>query len=335
MVFLSTRRRFLALTGLLVSAAVVRPARADDELDYGPWHIVSKGNVSRITLIPDKVKVMSATDADGRTGSGNISLRYSSATSDVGFIGTFVLTYDNPNAKNSPDMHFVTTKDPKTGEFKTVLAGQDPAAVAPATIYMDGQKITTLTLSGTNSQILNALFGPKLASLVSAKNVKVILDLPTGPLTIFDINLKDTAGMLAAARKAPDVNYQRFGDAGSPRIVQPSGKSKDCFLTTACCELIGLPHDCAELTVLRRFRDVVMMRTAEGRADVARYYAEAPLILSAIRSRSEERVLLRLYVTHILPSVAAASLGLHRLTRRIYTAMMTKLSRRYLAEPAA
>ena len=76
------------------------------------------------------------------------------------------------------------------------------------------------------------------------------------------------------------------------------------------------------------------MQTADGRADVARYYAEAPVIVAAIPRRGEERRLLMLYFTHIVPSVIAARIGANRLARRIYTDMMRRLTRRYLPDRA-
>jgi hypothetical protein len=45
--------------------------------------------------------------------------------------------------------------------------------------------------------------------------------------------------------------------------------------------------------------------------------------------RGDERVLLTLYFTTILPAVAAARLGFNGLARGIYTAMMVRLERRY------
>jgi hypothetical protein len=55
-----------------------------------------------------------------------------------------------------------------------------------------------------------------------------------------------------------------------------------CFLTTACTSALGLPDDCRELTVLRRFRDTTLAETAEGRALIAEYAQIAPRIVEAI-----------------------------------------------------
>lgn len=55
-----------------------------------------------------------------------------------------------------------------------------------------------------------------------------------------------------------------------------------CFLTTACVEAKGLPDDCYELTVFRKFRDTYLKSTAEGSKDVRTYYRVAPRIVDAI-----------------------------------------------------
>lgn len=56
-------------------------------------------------------------------------------------------------------------------------------------------------------------------------------------------------------------------DAGKSRSSKSSSGSgkKGCFITTAACELRGLPDDCRELTTLRRFRDEVLLSSQEGR----------------------------------------------------------------------
>lgn len=99
--------------------------------------------------------------------------------------------------------------------------------------------------------------------------------------------------------------------------------SQGCFLTTAACEVVGLADDCWELRTLRRFRDGWLARQADGRAHIARYYAEAPAI--ADRLRQDRRAALMLYWTRIVPSALAAQCGLNRAARAIYTRGMREL----------
>ncbi len=99
-----------------------------------------------------------------------------------------------------------------------------------------------------------------------------------------------------------------------------------CFVTTAVCDVIGLPDDCFELTQLRRFRDRWLFEQPGGSADIAHYYASAPAICEQLAgSASGQRSLLRLYWHYILPCAIAARLGTYRLARSRYTQMMRSL----------
>jgi hypothetical protein len=52
-----------------------------------------------------------------------------------------------------------------------------------------------------------------------------------------------------------------------------------CYLTTACCEFMGLPDDCEELEVLRAFRDKFVPKEV-----VNEYYKVAPEIVNRIKN---------------------------------------------------
>ncbi len=115
----------------------------------------------------------------------------------------------------------------------------------------------------------------------------------------------------------------------APAALSRSNSNGDsCFLTTACCELVGLDDDCFELTVLRRYRDTVLPRLPGGRGR-----DRAVLRPGAVRSRRPSRAARRsgnslgLYFTHILPCVALACLGFREATRRRYRDMLVRLAR--------
>lgn len=57
-----------------------------------------------------------------------------------------------------------------------------------------------------------------------------------------------------------------------------SSESGGCYLTTAVCEWKGLPDDCEELTILRKFRDEFVPKNM-----VEEYYKVAPSIADKIR----------------------------------------------------
>lgn len=58
--------------------------------------------------------------------------------------------------------------------------------------------------------------------------------------------------------------------------------SSGCFLTTACCEYMGLPDDCRELTVMRNVRDTYLKNTDIGKAMIDLYYEKAPDIVAKL-----------------------------------------------------
>ena len=74
---------------------------------------------------------------------------------------------------------------------------------------------------------------------------------------------------------------KKRSDAGTTK------KKSGCFITTAACQLNGLPDDCRELQVLRRFRDEVLMPTTEGCALVAHYYRVAPAIAAQLSAAKD------------------------------------------------
>lgn len=113
---------------------------------------------------------------------------------------------------------------------------------------------------------------------------------------------KDTKGPVVKTGPTKGQNRSRTkegswrakrSDAGKSRPSKSSSGSgkKGCFLTTAACELRGLPDDCHELTTLRRFRDEVLLSSREGRTLVENYYNEAPSLVPFIKFDEEgERV---------------------------------------------
>jgi hypothetical protein len=104
-----------------------------------------------------------------------------------------------------------------------------------------------------------------------------------------------------------------------------------CFITTACCETLGLDEDCFELRALRRYRDHVLARRPGGTDDIALYYALAPQILARIPRETRDMRLRSVYARYILPSALAARLGLDRLAYRIYRRMLNELATEWLA----
>jgi hypothetical protein len=98
-----------------------------------------------------------------------------------------------------------------------------------------------------------------------------------------------------------------------------------CFITSACCEALGLDDACFELRALRRYRDDVLAKRPGGADAIAAYYAIAPLILARLPRATREQILRALYLHYILPCAVAATLGLNALTYRLYAKMLGEL----------
>jgi hypothetical protein len=171
--------------------------------------------------------------------------------------------------------------------------------------------------------------------------VSIVLPLATAPL-FRDENSVELAIRLtgkkddcrfkldaATLRKALDWATERRDalakEKDNDECVAPEG---GCFITTACCAVIGLPDDCFELRTLRRYRDEVLAKTPDGHAQIARYYAEAPHILASLArdARKSERVLLSVYARFVLPAALAAKFGLNELAYGLYTRMLAELA---------
>ena len=110
--------------------------------------------------------------------------------------------------------------------------------------------------------------------------------------------------------------------ATEEKCVPPEG----CFITTACCEALGLDDDCFELRTLRRYRDDVLANKPGGVADIAAYYALAPLILARLPREARKATLRSVYARYILPAALAARLGLNTPAYQLYARMIEELA---------
>lgn len=131
-------------------------------------------------------------------------------------------------------------------------------------------------------------------------------------------------------------NYENYGDVGwghCPRRKggQSQGSSSGCFLTSACAEAMGLPDDCHELTVLRRFRDG-WLREADGGEDaVSEYYRIAPSIVESIRAREDSKAVFeRIYREMVLPCVKMIENGQNREAFALYRSYTDDLAKTYI-----
>ena len=99
----------------------------------------------------------------------------------------------------------------------------------------------------------------------------------------FDMTTVQTSCQPVALTTVRDNARTRANNDG----WQQSAVEKKCFLASACMAARGLPVDCEELEVLRRFREEVLAGTAEGDAILREYEEIAPRIVRAIDDRPD------------------------------------------------
>jgi len=127
-------------------------------------------------------------------------------------------------------------------------------------------------------------------------------------------------------RQGLDWASQRQTELAQAEADQTCTSPEGCFITSACCEALGLADSCFELRALRHYRDEVLAKRPGGAAAIAAYYSLAPLVLARIPQTMRGQLLRSLYARYILPSAIAATLGLNGLTYRLYAGMMRELA---------
>lgn len=94
-------------------------------------------------------------------------------------------------------------------------------------------------------------------------------------------------------------------------------EDEDCFLTTAVVHELGLPDNCAELTILRAFRNNWLMKNHPE--DVAEYTKIAPEIVSHINAYTNKALLWRqLYREFIIPAILLIAAGKYEEAYKFY-----------------
>ena len=136
-------------------------------------------------------------------------------------------------------------------------------------------------------------------------------------------------------RKALDWASVRQTTLAEQYAEEKCTPPEGCFITTACCDVLGLDDNCFELRALRCYRDRVLLKRPGGAAAIALYYELAPLILARLPDGVRAPRLRSVYARYILPSALATQLGLDALAYRLYVSMLKELARDFAPERAA
>lgn len=128
-----------------------------------------------------------------------------------------------------------------------------------------------------------------------------------------------------ARRDAYDAGYWN-----TLKQKDESSGSGGCFLTTACVEFAGLPDDCRELAVLRKFRDEHIQRRSDGKAILATYYATAPALVRAIKDSPDSAAVFASALETIRLAVRYIDDRRFEDAFDLYAATYTQLTERFL-----
>ncbi|BAQ16499.1 CFI-box-CTERM domain-containing protein [Methyloceanibacter caenitepidi] len=313
----------------VLALSLNRPKQEDGTL--GSWSYDFLGSAVHSDLIPEKIKTRNGGNLDGdnkKGGMAELRIWYNA----------------QPGPKQGFSAWISVTPVGKYDSFE-------------AELLLDGEKADTMTFApepGSTSKNkpysksfdLKKLYGGDLERVAGIRNVRIAATMDGNSFDVFDVDLEGTGELVQKMKTEADAYYAPYaarkacnsGSSTSSDNYMGSGpprRQEKCFLTTACCDVVGLADDCFELTALRAFRDKVLKRTADGRREIRRYYDLAPKVLREMRQRGEERRLLGLYFSHILPCAIAARLGLVSLPRRHYHGMVRRLVSRYQPEHRA
>ena len=234
---LNTRRRMLGLLAAAIGASRLVPlvplAHAADKpakksecfalQAFGDW----KG-VATNTQAGARIGQITFADADKCDLRGEISVADS-------YDAKLVL-YGDPDGTPLPKDFLVKPENRLVAKNEDGTIAVDEPLCGVCTDIRDDKVSIVLPLS------TGALFR-------AAKSVEMTVKLGDAKACGFTLNCEDLRKALDWAVEKKEALAKSFED---DKCAPPA---KGCFLTTACCEVLGLPDDCFELRTLRRYRD--------------------------------------------------------------------------------
>jgi hypothetical protein len=86
-----------------------------------------------------------------------------------------------------------------------------------------------------------------------------------------------------------------YPTGGIKAVINPRNKGEegDCFITTSCVKYFGLPDNCYELQILRKFRDNYLLKSKKGQELVFQYYLLAPAIVTRMEHARQKKLLFK------------------------------------------
>lgn len=138
--------------------------------------------------------------------------------------------------------------------------------------------------------------------------------------------VEDLIGSIIAGEPKSYRQDRKSYEAGRKNTKRQKG---GCFLTTACVEHAGLPDDCHELQVLRKFRDTYVSSHPHGKIILAEYYRVAPEILRQIEMSCDRGQTLEETFSIVRTAVASIEVGDSEAAFEAYAKLFLHLRARY------
>jgi hypothetical protein len=193
-----------------------------------------------------------------------------------------------------------------------------------ATVAANAQSSTQQTAAALDVARLNAA-STDLASTLTARVQQAGIDAQTAAASIAAHTTEtQTAAMVSMNASNQATIQSSISESGATSRAQIKANSGMCFITTAACDVVGVPDDGYALTTLRTWRDTWLKHNAPD--EIARYCAEAPGIVSGINARPDAATVYTLvWHDYILPAISCIERGQHRAAYAIYASMFATL----------
>jgi hypothetical protein len=146
-----------------------------------------------------------------------------------------------------------------------------------------------------------------------------------------NVNIIDKAG--STHSKCQHCNKEIYVSTNTEgQVTSISGEA--CLIATACLSIqADTQKSATELDVIRRYRETYIREQSFGLSLLDEYYRIAPVILSAIRKKSEcNDILSRLYESHIGPAARLIQNNQYENALELYYDLINMLKKKYLEQ---
>jgi len=148
-----------------------------------------------------------------------------------------------------------------------------------------------------------------------------------------DVSVTETDELLSVKIKNDDgtISRRHYDKKNIKKDCEYDHDTGGCFITTACIEAANLPYDCAELEILREFRDRYVVKLHNGTELINEYKQISPEIIKNINEYHNSRVILRqIFEFDIQKAIYFINGKQYEKALNCYMDMINRLKNKYL-----